>query len=461
MNSLKEMRAELLALEKTASDFHTKIEAAEKTDEGAGEDLTKGFDDAMTAMETKTADIKRMEAALARGDRWQRIQDRLNDTKSATHRLQTEVNPDGAPQKVVIPATAFRARKHDKLLFSSEEQAYSFGRYCMATLYHHDSSKQWCQDHGIIYGATLSGKNNAGGGVLIPDQFMASIIELVETYGVYRNFADEAPMTSDTLIWPRLTTDMVAFIVGESDDPTQSDPAWDSVNLFAKKAVAMTVIPEEVSEDAAINVAQKIGESAARAFAFLEDTIGFVGTGTQAQGGIIGLTTLLNDGNYAGTVYTALTGNTAFSTLDLADFEAMVGKLPLYARAGARWYISPPGFAASMGRLMDAGGGNTITDLANGVRPQFLGYQVSETLVMNSTLTAQTSTDGIVLFGNLAQSGIFGNRRQFALASDAGGKYFDKGQIAMKGTSRFDITNHTVANATTAGAMITMSTPSS
>ena len=108
---------------------------------------------------------------------------------------------------------------------------------------------------------------------------------------------------------------------------------------------------------------------------------------------------------------TAITGNTAFSTLDLADFEAMVGKLPMYPGIRPKWFISQAGWAASMMRLADAAGGNTMAMLAEGPTRMFLGYPVVISQSMNSTLTAQTSTPGLVHFGDLQMGAILGSRR--------------------------------------------------
>jgi hypothetical protein len=73
------------------------------------------------------------------------------------------------------------------------------------------------------------------------------------------------------------------------------------------------------------------------------------------------------------------------------DFEACVGKLPQWAEGDdVAWYISKPGFYASMASLMDAAGGNTQDNVAGGKNLQFLGYPVRITQVLNRTLTTQT-----------------------------------------------------------------------
>jgi HK97 family phage major capsid protein len=169
----------------------------------------------------------------------------------------------------------------------------------------------------------------------------------------------------------------------------------------------------------------------------------------------------LKSGTAAGSKYTAISGNTAFSTLDRDDFEAMVGQLPQYAEANAKWYISKAGWAASMLRLIDAAGGNTWRDLASGKRElSFLGYPVVIVQVMNTTLTAQTSTDGLAYFGDMRQSVTFGNRRGMSVFPSEH-RYMELNQIGVRGLERFDINYHERGTASAAGSLIMLSTPSS
>jgi len=170
----------------------------------------------------------------------------------------------------------------------------------------------------------------------------------------------------------------------------------------------------------------------------------------------------VNNGSYAGSVYTALAGNTAFSTLDLADFEAMMGKLPEYADANAKWYISKAGWAASMLRLIDAAGGNTGDMIAGRVQKMFLGYPVAIVNVMNSTLTAQTSTNGLVLFGDLKKCCYFGDRRRISVDVSTD-RYFESDQIGIKATQRVGITcvpGDPTTPASVCGPVVSLSTPS-
>jgi len=124
-----------------------------------------------------------------------------------------------------------------------------------------------------------------------------------------------------------------------------------------------------------------------------------------------------------------------------------------------RWFISKAGFWASMARLQDAAGGNTRADLGDGPETVFLGIPVSFTQVLNSTLTAQTSTI-IAYVGDLAMGSTMGVRRDMQI-SVSEERYWDQDSIGIKGTSRFDIRCHELGTATAAGPVVALKTPGS
>jgi len=162
----------------------------------------------------------------------------------------------------------------------------------------------------------------------------------------------------------------------------------------------------------------------------------------------------------AGSEVEALTGNTAFSTLDLVDLESMIGKLPRYAENNAKWYISKAGWAASMMRLADAAGGNTAETIQGQRQRTFGGYPVVITQVTNSTLTAQTSTEGLVFFGDMRQTAMLGMRGQMRMKV-AAERYVEYDQLGFLAFVRFDINCHEVGDASNPGSMIQLNTPSS
>jgi HK97 family phage major capsid protein len=366
-------------------------------------------------------------------------------------------------QKPTIPAQPIGRRSKcftASAGMTGEEKAHYFAQFVLATQLGDQDAAQRLRDRGIQYGATLSSSTNTAGGALIPDVFSADIIRLVEEYGVFRRWVRVVPMTSDTLIFPRRTGGMTAYWTAESTNPTEADPTFDNVELVAKKLTAMTVAPRELIEDASISLADFIAMEGALAIATAEDDAGFKGDGTSTYGGVQGVSEKINDGNHAGGIFTAASGNTAFSTLDLVDFEQCMSKLPRYAGQSPAWFISRQGWAYSMLRLADAAGGNTKGDIINGTDLRFIGFPVVLTQSLNTTTGADTAAIKL-LFGDLAQSSLLGDRRRIALSSDGGGKYFQAGQIAFKMEERIAIVNHSLGDSSNAGAIVALKTPAS
>ena len=112
-------------------------------------------------------------------------------------------------------------------------------------------------------------------------------------------------------------------------------------------------------------------------------------------------------------------------------------------------------------RLAAVAGGNTTREIAAGASEvQFLGYPVVFVEVMNNTLAAQTSTDGLCYFGNLRQAIDFGDRRGVTIDMSRE-VAFTTQQIAVLGTERYDIKVHDAGTASAAGGIVMLSTPGS
>ncbi len=336
----------------------------------------------------------------------------------------------------------------------AKQEAYAFGRWLLGAAMGHKESIKWCEDMGIPIKATLSSTDNANGGALIPYELSSAIIDLAEEYGVFRRYAEVVPMSTDTQGWPRVTGGMTTYFVGDNTSPTASNPTFDNVDLTAKEIAAYATIPQALAEDSVISLADLVARKISLSFATMEDSCGFIGDGTSTYGGAYGAVNKINDGNHAASIYTAIAGNTAFSTLDLADFEAMVGQLPNYPGIQPAWFISKPGWAASMMRLADAASGNTGAMIVNGIPvPSFLGYPVVWSQVLLKTLTACVSTAAF-LFGDLRMAAMFGTRRAVTIAAGGGGSYFIARQTVILGSERFAINVHECGDASNAGPLL-------
>lgn len=339
----------------------------------------------------------------------------------------------------------------------AEENAYRSGRWIFGALFGHPQSRQWCAEHNIDLRAHSEGVNTKGGALVIPE-FERAIIDIRREYGVFRQNARVVPMAGDTLTVPRRLTGLTAYYVGEEASITESNKTWGQVNLTARKLACLSKYSSELAEDAIISVADDLAQEMAYAFAYNEDLAGFLGTGTLATyGGIVGLITRCTAAT--ATVYTAIAGNLAFSTLDLADFENMIGQLPMFAGIRPKWFISKPAWAASMMRLADSSGGVTRTEVQQGgTELLFLGYPVVLNNITNSTLTANTSAAGGLFFGDLSMAATMGDRRgiRVQVLSEL---YAANDQLGIIGTERFDIVVHDVGDTSSAGCVIQLTFP--
>lgn len=370
--------------------------------------------------------------------------------------------PEPKPDRKAISIPA-QARVHGSLkAFTGEkaaENAYIAGRWVAANFLGHSGSRKWLKDHGIRN--SMSTDSNEKGGIFVPTEMQTSIIRLVEKHGVFRQYSKVTPMGSDRKVAPVRIAGMTAYPVAETRDSnegsntgTRSEPQYANIELVARKWKAWVKMSDELNEDALISIADEVALEMALAFAYAEDTAGFLGDGTSAYHGIVGVLNAVN----AGSVHIADTANTSFGALDMADFEGMVGKLPEFEGINPAWFVSKAGYYASMHRLLMAAGGNTAENLENGGRPMFLGYPVVFTSVLNKTLTAQTDTK-LLAFGDLRMASLLGDRRKMTM-SLTDQRFWDEDQIAIKGTERFDINIHSRGTATDPGAILVLQTPS-
>lgn len=336
------------------------------------------------------------------------------------------------------------------------EQAYRVGRWIRGTVFRNQDDLRWCRDHGVEARALNEGSNSAGG-ALVPEEFASEVIRLTEEYGTFASSGVESMnMTRDTMVIPKRLTGTSAYFIGEGSAITESEPTYGNVNLVAKKLAVSCRMSSEIVEDALVSMADQVTMEFATSIAYKQDLCGWVGDGTSTYGGMRGLVNKINDGTHTAAVHTAASGNTSFETLDIDDFLGVLGKLPIYARAGARWFVSPAGYAASIQRLKYAAGGATVEDLGRGIVDQWLGYPVQVVHVMNSTLGADASQVK-VLFGNLGMSSIYARRRDFSV------RLFDQvyattDQLLLQGTARFDINHHSLGDTSTAGPVIALKT---
>ncbi len=377
--------------------------------------------------------------------------DKIAEEVQRARRAAQAAGPGGATPKLHLPTGSgfpavhtdrYRSNPAKLRVFKNEpELAEAFGAWAGAVLKGGRRFTEALDSFGLDIGATMTGNVQSKGGALVPDEFMPGLIAFTEQWGVIRKWADNMPMASDSKIVPCEIGGQTVYFPSEAADITESDPEVTNIQLTARKMACLSKISSELFEDSLVDIGERVAFRMMSEMLQAEDAAGFVGDGTSTHGGMVGSVTKINNGNYSNSIHTALAGNTAFSTLDLADFEGVMGLLPEYPGADPAWYISRKGWAASMLRLANAVGGITKSEISGGRMDEFLGFPVRFSSKLNSTLTAQVSTV-LCLFGDLRQSVTLGDRRMFTFESSSGGDDFKADKIATKLTSRIDIVAH-------------------
>lgn len=391
--------------------------------------------------ETRVNELNELTASLQEKlERRQKIdnQIKLNAASRLTGEIdnkQKELENDGVPslENVAVPA---KAKAHGKLkAFDNEKDAYIAGQVVMAGIYGRQESIDWCNRHGLQNSMT-GGVSGAKGGFLVPDEMQRSLVRLREERGVFERYANSMPMGSDNITIPRLISDVTAYWVSEGSEITDSDAELGAAELVAKKLACLTKVSSELDEDAVVEVGDMVTQSMAYAMADKIDEAGFNGDGTSTYGGVTGLKNALN----SAAIQDAASGNDAANNLDLADFENTIGKYPQYPGANPVWFVNSAVYWASMARLLDAAGGNAVSDLAGQRQMMFLGYPVVYSQVLPSTTGTLASTI-LAYFGDLRLGATVGTRRSVNTAISAD-RYFENDLIGIRCTQRIAINVH-------------------
>lgn len=335
---------------------------------------------------------------------------------------------------ITVPA---RAKAHGKLhAYDDERDAYVAGNCILAGIYGNSKAIAFCQDHGLQIRNTMTEGAGVKGGFLVPDEMQRALVRLREERGVFSQYARTYPMASDNLFVPREINDVTAYWVGEGSEITASDDDLGAAELTAKKLACLTKVSTELDEDSVVAIGDMITRSMAYAMADKIDEAGFNGDGTSTYGGVTGLANALD----SNAIQDAAASNDSALELDLADFEATAGLLPQYSGMTPVWFVHSAVYYASMCRLMNAAGGTTGTEIANGTERRFLGFPVVFTQVLPSTTGTLASTI-LCYLGDLRLAATIGVRRnvQTQVSLD---RYFENDLIGIKATERIAINVH-------------------
>lgn len=337
----------------------------------------------------------------------------------------------------------------------AEEKAFTQGQWLKAFI-GSEKARAWCAERKIaLTKATTEGTNWAGG-FLVPTSLDAAIIQVRDTVGAFRRNADIRPSPTENRIRPRRIGGMVAGWVAEGATIPESPWTLDAVSSTLKKLACMSRSSAEMWEDESAALAEFVAAEIGNAFATQEDDCGFNGTGTSAYGGIQGLGPKLAGLKSA---YTAAAGHNTFATLDSTDIAGLMSSVLATAIPGAKWYVSGIGYALALCRLASIGGGLAATTNADGtITANYLGFPVEFSAKLPNVATTLTGQP-MMYFGNLKMASMITESKAGTVIGATAERAFELDEILLRGVRREDIVNHTVGDATTAGAMAALIAP--
>jgi HK97 family phage major capsid protein len=370
-------------------------------------------------------------------------------------------SPQPVPAMSVQRVTGGIPRHHGKLVAFGNaeadlERAYTVGMWARGFLFGDVKAREWCAQR--MDTRAMAAGINSKGGVFVPDEMADAMIDLREKYGIARQIADVWPMSSDTLWIPRWTGDVTASFVGENQEISSSDPSFDGVQLVARKIAALTLIPEELLEDAGavINLADRVTNNMAWAFAKKEDECLIDGDGTSTYGGIMGLRPKIIDGTHTAGAIDAASDVDTFGEVTATDLAKVRAALPEYAEMGGEgpeWLSSKTGKNLTFDRLTAAAGGMTMSMF--GERPQdaYLGDRIRSTQAMPKGATTDYSNVAMLFYGNFRMGVSMGSRREFTVKV-LEERYAEYDQIGIRATERFDLNVHGLGDTSNAGPIV-------
>ena len=437
-------------LQDEAAQIAARIEAVQAMDCGEDGDKVAARDLELETLLTRGADVEK------KLDFERRVVEAAKSARAAVNRCTPAGEPAGEPEsrgskpQTRIEAVPFRGELRAFKGPQAVEHAHTVGMWFKAQFAGSAHARQWCHDHGIEVRNTHVEGVNSLGGFLVPSVMLPGIIRYVDVYTTWARNMQSVTMESDHVFKNKRLSGLSMNWVGENVEGTPSTMSLGLVEMVAQKLSGIAKVSNELLEDSAstVNLGDEITEEFGIALAAKLEAAAVDGDGTSTYGGIQGLTSKI--ASATASIHTTGSGRDTWEELVAADFLGAMGKLPQFARAGAKWYISPLGYHLSMARLELAAGGKQT--LADGITPAFAGYPVEFTDELPNT-DSDLTNQYIAYFGRADLAGMFGLRRQFAITPDSS-RYREYDVTGFFGFARGTMIWHSLGDTSNAGPLI-------
>jgi len=261
-----------------------------------------------------------------------------------------------------------------------------------------------------------------------------SVIQSRDRSGVVRRFGRVEPLTDHKRSVPILDRGTpTVHHVDEGGVVAASDVTFGKVNLTGRLASVRMVMSTEVVEDAP-SFMSRIVSQAGLALARDEDRACFVGDGTLASNGVVGIA-------HALLASAIVTGPATVNALTLEQFSDAMEMLPEFDAEPPRWFMSRSVFAKSAGLLQSGAG--VLLPPGSDADAYFLGHPV--TFVPSMARSNAGSGETVALFGHLDLAGVLGANEGVKIRESAESAD-DTFQVMV--TSRYSFVCHDVGTAT-------------
>jgi len=383
-------------------------------------------------------------------------------TEKRLRELEDKIRNGGGVSSVKLPGQKSweMAKARGKAGLADAESAYIMGNMVLAQLgdkapERAEKARKELKAWGQKTNTTL---NVPDGSALVDTELQRQIWHYPNAFGIVRDYAEVVPMNSADGSIPKGSTDDGGGYVGywnvEGNAPTLSDLTFANIHLYARELAVLGKISRALMDDSVINLGEYAAQRISEIIHKKIDDAAFNGTGTSAYGGINGI--LNQFGTAATTDSRSVTGGGTATATTEANVRSVVSKLPSKYVSGAAWY----GHRAQIVNIIDrlaasiAGGMTYKEAQGEGLSPFFLGFPVVEVEVMPSAEDA--SGDQVdLLFGNLAAACAMGSRQDLSIEFNQH-RYWDEGNIGVRGSTRVAINVHELGSTTEGSPLVAL-----
>jgi HK97 family phage major capsid protein len=253
-------------------------------------------DEQETAMGALTAALAALDARIARCEAAMRAEAAIA-TANDDNEDEDDTTEEAAASGTVRRNGSFRVNgngsparaKRDSLAGLKEPRGIRASRYVLGLLharFNHVSNEkaaEWVSNRfgDDIVARALVSNITGQGGALIPQDFMADLIELLRASTAVRGANPmEVGMPMGNLTIPRLAGGATAAYQNETDDIAVSQERFDDVNFVAKKLTAMVPVSNDLIRRAPIGVEEVVRDDLVQTIARREDLAFLRGNGT-------------------------------------------------------------------------------------------------------------------------------------------------------------------------------------